>query len=190
MSALALEHRLFTVEEYHAMGEAGILLEDDRVELIDGQIIAMSPIGGPHIRLVNRVERFFASQLYAQEPPLAIVSVQNPVRLNRYNEPEPDVVLLHPETDDSEATPTPDDVLLLVEIAVSGLSYDRNIKLPRYAKAGIPEVWIVAAEDKQIEAYRQPVSGGYTVEHTFSIEDRVSVEALPELEALPVERLF
>ena len=105
MPTLIEKQRLFTADEYHALGAAGILSEDDRVELIDGYIIAMSPIGNRHFHCVNRLNLLFTERLYRRRPPEAIVSVQNPVRLSNYGEPEPDVALLRPDLDKSRLPP-------------------------------------------------------------------------------------
>src|ERR671938_544657 len=132
--------RCFSVDEYYRMGEAGILTEDDRVELIEGEIIEMSPIGSRHAACVNRLNTLLGRHLRQT----AIVSVQNPIRLDAYSEPEPDVALLRPRADYYESGhPTPADALLIVEVADTSADYDRIIKLPLYAKAGIPEAWLV-----------------------------------------------
>ncbi len=137
------------------MGEAGILTEDDRVELIDGQIIEMSPVGGPHLHCVGRLTRLFVSRT----TPDVLVSVQSPVRLTDDTEPEPDLALVR--TSDEERVPRAADVLLLVEVSDTTLEKDREVKLPRYAAAGLPEVWIVNLPDDRLEVYRQPAPGGY-----------------------------
>lgn len=150
--------RLFTVHEYHKMAEIGLLTEDDRVELIEGEILVMPPIGEGHFGRVNRFTRIFVRAFSSD----AVVHIQNPVRLGLRNEPEPDVVLLRYREDDYEGKfPEPEDVLLLVEIADSSLGYDRNTKLPLYAKAGIPEYWIVDLIHREIAVYRDPSRGKY-----------------------------
>jgi Uma2 family endonuclease len=131
--------RLFTVDEYYRMAEAGILTHKDRVELIDGEIIKKSPIGDRHAGCVNQATRLFTLAFGKR----VVVSVQNPLRLSEYTEPEPDVVLLKPRDDDySTKKAVADDALLVVEVADTTSSYDSKVKLPRYAAAGIPEVWI------------------------------------------------
>jgi Uma2 family endonuclease len=153
-----ITRRKLDVDEYHRMGEAGILRDDDRVELIEGELVQMTPIGNPHAGTANRLTRLFVAAV----GPRAVVTVQNPVRLDRHNEPQPDLMLLRFRDDDYYGkTPTPDDVLLLVEVADSSLRYDRETKLPLYAKHGIPEVWIVNLADKLVEVCRDPGPDGY-----------------------------
>jgi Uma2 family endonuclease len=148
----------FTVAEYDRMGETGILTEDDRVELVEGEIIERSPIGRRHAASVGRLTNIFG-RLLAES---AIVWVQNPVVLNDYSEPQPDVALLKRRDDFYERSlPTPDDVLLVIEVADTTIEYDRQIKVPLYARAGIAEVWIVNLVDEQIEIYAQPVNDAY-----------------------------
>ena len=189
MPTLAEKQRLFTADEYHALAEAGILTEDDRVELIDGQIIAMSPIGSLHVHCVNRLNRLFTTQLYRHAPPEAIVSVQNPVRLNDRTEPEPDVVLLRPGMDQTRV-PIASDVLLLIEVADTTLAFDREVKLPRYAAAGIPEVWIVALEEDHVDVYRRPGSDGYLEHAVLARGEQATVAALPSVGPFDVEEML
>ena len=139
--------RLFTVDEYHRMGEAGIIHEDDRVELIDGEIIQMSAIGHRHMVCVNRANTLFI-QAFGKR---AVVSPQNPVRLSDWTEPQPDVVVFKPRADFyAKKKPVPADVLFTVEVADTTLAYDRNIKLPQYAAAGIPEFGL-ANKSRRVE---------------------------------------
>jgi Uma2 family endonuclease len=135
---MEVKRRRFTVHDYHRMGEAGILHEDDRVELIEGELVEMTAIGTRHFSCVNRLNRLLVMHVGDD----AIVSVQNPVRLNEYNEPQPDLTVIRPR-DYLESLPKPEDVLLLIEVSDTTLAYDRGVKLPLYARAGIREVWIV-----------------------------------------------
>jgi Uma2 family endonuclease len=152
-------HRV-DVAAYYKMAEAGILTPKDRVELIGGEIFDMAPIGSGHAGKTNRLNRLFAR---AAADGLALVSVQSPLRLDAYNEPEPDVMLLRPREDDyQERHPGAADVLLLVELSESSLAYDRGTKLALYAKFGVPEVWIVDLRDAAVEVYREPAGGAYT----------------------------
>lgn len=183
MTMLAEKQRRFTVDEYYAMACAGILTEDDRVELIDGLIIAMPPIGDPHFDCVNRLTRLFV----LRTDPKVVVSVQNPVRLNDFTEPEPDVVLIRPG---NAGVPGADEVLLLVEVADTTLAFDREIKVPRYAAAGIPEVWIVALPEERVEVYRKPGPAGYAGEASFGRGEELSVEALPDVRAFAVSEIL
>ncbi len=183
--ALAPRERLFTAEEYHALACAGVLTKDDRVELINGRIVTMSPVGPPHFHTVNRLERLFARRVYAAETDLAHVSVQNPVRLGVHDEPEPDLALLR--TDASEdRLPTPGDILLVVEVADSTLNEDRRVKRRLYAAAGVPELWIVALPLGLVEVYRSPQDGDYAAPLRLMPGDALTVEALPDLPPIPV----
>ena len=185
LALLAPREWTFTVDEYHALGRAGVLDEDSRVELIDGRLIVMSPIGTPHLLSVNRTERTFARRVYASEPPLAVVSVQNPLRLDDGTEPEPDVVLLRPGYE-ARGTPTPPDALLVVEVADSTVEYDRRVKAPRYARAGVPELWIVVLADRAVEVHRQPGPGGYASVRTAGEGEALGLLSLPDVAAVPV----
>lgn len=154
---LPAPHRL-TVSDYYRMAEAGILREDQRVELIDGAIIDMSPIGSRHAATVARINRLMVWSLGAQ----ATVSPQNPLRLSDYSEPEPDIALLRPRQDEYAAShPGPMDVVLLIEVADSSLRFDREVKLPLYARHGIPEVWLVDLEQDRVLVFREPGADGY-----------------------------
>lgn len=166
MSTLLVESELldsqprhhWTVAEYHRMGDVGLLNEDSRIELIDGELIEMAPIGSPHGGNVNRFIRLFSRVVGNQ----AIVAAQNPVALGGYSEPEPDIALLRWRADDYELShPHPEDVLLLIEVSDSTLRYDRDVKVPLYAKSGIPEVWLLDLQNRQLEIYREPINGEY-----------------------------
>ena len=180
MSTLTLQQRLLTVDEYHAMARANILTEDDRVELIDGKIIVMSPVGPKHIRCIIKLDNLLHRRIVSSDALDLFVSVQNPVRLNIHSEPEPDVALLR-LPDGPLGTPVPDDVLLLIEVADTSLAQDREVKLPRYAAAGIPEVWIVALEEEHVEVYRRPEAKGYAKRQIRRQHERLDIEALPTL---------
>jgi Uma2 family endonuclease len=138
------------------MAEAGILHEDDRVELIDGEIVEMSPIGGLHVNCVGRLTRILS--LFVGERYL--VNVQSPVRLDERREPQPDIALVH-DRKYGRSLPGPEDVLLLAEVAHTSLAYDRDVKLPLYAGAGIPEVWIVDLPKGIVERYTDPSGDDY-----------------------------
>jgi Uma2 family endonuclease len=157
--ALTLTRRQFTVHEYARMRESGILTEDDRVELLDGEIYEMSPIGPLHVGIVNKLNKILIQQVGDD----GIISIQNPIRLDDYGEPQPDIAILSPRDDYyAHALATPDDVLLLIEIADTSLDYDRDKKLPRYAAANISEVWIVDVNKQIVEQYTLPIQGEYT----------------------------
>lgn len=174
-----MERRLWTVQEYHAMAETGILREEDRVELVEGEIIAMSPIGVRHMACVNLLTDVFNYHFRGA----AIVSVQNAVRLNNQSEPEPDVVLLKYRDDYyAQQMPTAVDVLLLVEVADSTVPYDRSVKRPLYARAGITEYWLINLVDNSIEIHRQPQDGVYQEMRTYYKDDVVTAVAFSDTE--------
>jgi Uma2 family endonuclease len=159
---MSVQHarRYFTVSEFEQMGRAGILKEDDRVELVEGEIYEMSPIGKRHAACVARLTRILTQLLQNR----AIIWVQNPIRLNDFSEPQPDLCVLKPREDFYEgALPGPADVLLVIEVSDTTLEYDRQVKVPLYARAGVPEAWVVNLADGEIETYSHPAGGVYTV---------------------------
>jgi Uma2 family endonuclease len=169
--------RRFTVHEYHRMGDAGITHEDDRIELLDGELVEMAAIGTRHFSCVNRLNHLLVGRVGDD----VIVSVQNPVRLNEYTEPQPDVALIRAR-DYSESLPTPDDVLLLIEVSDTTLAYDRGLKLSRYAQAGIPEVWTVDLEGENIEHYTGPSGDLYRHVALARRGETLQTSALPSRE--------
>ena len=181
-STTVVRPRRFTSGEVQAMLRAGILHEDDPLELIDGQLVVMSPIHDPHIVCVNRLNRLFVERT---DPEVA-VSVQNPVRIDEHNEPEPDVVL----STALDGAPRPDDVLLLVEVSGSTLDYDRDVKRSLYARAGLPEVWIVNLDDQQIEVHRNPDGDVYRTRHLTGLDDTVTPERPAPIGTVPVRDIL
>ena len=178
--------RRISVHEYHAMGEVGILGMDERVELIDGEIITMSPIGPEHGASVDTGTYFLVSLVRNR----AIVRVQGNVRLDEYNEPEPDFTLLKWRDDFyRHQLPGPDDVLLIIEVSDSSLSYDRNRKLALYAHFGVPEVWIANILARVVEVYRDPVDGEYTNSRVYSPGETLSPVAFEDVE-IPVSQFI
>lgn len=170
--------RKFTVEEYYKLEEAGILKEDDRVELIEGEIVEMAPIGSRHFAAVNRLMRLLDRQIGDR----GIVSVQNPLLLSERSMPQPDIVLLAPSSDDyRHRIPGPENTLLIVEIADSSLQYDRLTKAPLYARAGIAEVWLVDLVQNCIEVYRQPQAGEFSKHLRFDRGSEVSPQPFPDI---------
>lgn len=148
----------FTVEEFYHMYEAGIFKDDERVELIEGEIIHMTPVGSWHSAVVDRLTQLFVEHFSA----FAIVRIQGPVLLSYLSEPLPDVILMKRKEDYySSGHPNPDDVFLIVEVSDSTIRYDRKIKVPLYARSGIAEVWIVNLNDDCIEVYRKPSLSDY-----------------------------
>ena len=154
---MSVTKHCFTVEEYHKMGESGIFGEDDRVELVEGEVVEMTPIGGRHLWVVNRLTDVLAD--FREMGPF-VISVQNPVVLGEYEEYQPDLALLRRDAPGGKV-PRAEDVLLVVEVADTSLQYDREEKLPRYARAGIPEVWIVNVREEVIEIYADASPSGY-----------------------------
>jgi Uma2 family endonuclease len=153
-------HRI-SVEAFHRMGETGILGPEDRVELIDGEIIDMSPIGAWHAAIVDILARHFGR--CAGES--LFVRCQNPLRLDDVNEPEPDIAILRPRADFyTTGHPGPADVLLVIEVADTSLAYDLGTKVPLYARHGIPEVWVIDAATRRTRVFRQPTGGRYADE--------------------------
>jgi Uma2 family endonuclease len=171
--------RRFTVEDYHRMGRAGILAEDDRVELIEGEIVEMPPIGSPHGGAVKTLN-WLLSRVVGDR---AIVAVQDPVVIGDLSEPQPDLMLLRPRADFYRTShPEPEDVLLLVEVADTTGAYDRRVKLPLYARAGIAECWLVDLGTGAIEVHRSP--SGETYEERWEVRPgrRLAPAAFPDAE--------
>ena len=171
-------HRI-TVDEYHRMAEVGLLAPDARVELIEGEIIDMAPIGPPHSSVVNQLLRLLVLAVGNS----AIVQSQGAVRLNLRNEPEPDLALFKPRPDFyRHRHPTGEDTLLVVEVCESSLRYDRNIKVPLYARHGVPEVWLVDLVNGQLLTFRSPVDGNYEQQTSTTSPAIVPVSGLPGVE--------
>ena len=184
--AVDLQVRRFTVAEYLAMAQAGILTEDDRVELIDGVVTDMAPVGSRHLGCVNCYNRELTEAVGRR----AIVQVQSPVRLDDNTEPQPDVALLREKADGyASGHPGPEDVLLLIEVADSSLGYDRNEKLPRYARAGIPEVWLTVLPEGVVEAHTEPTETGYSVTRRLRAGDVLRPGCFDDVE-IPVDAVM
>ena len=169
--------RRFTVEEFCAMADAGILCEDERIELLDGEIIVMAPIGEPHEDGTDRL----GSDLIFRLRGRARVRVQSSIRLDDYGLPEPDILVVRERDDYHRARPTPADVLLLIEIADSSLEFDREVKLARYAEAGIPEVWIANLRARQVEGFADPVESTYRSRRVVPAHGSISPLAFPDV---------
>lgn len=177
---------LISVDEYYRMAEVGLLAPDARVELIEGEIIDMVPPGSRHARTVDHLTRLFILAVGDR----AIVRSQNPSRLDRRSEPQPDLALVAPRADEyGESHPEPADTLLIVEVSDSSLGFDRDVKLPLYARHGIPEVWIVDLQHSELHVYRSPHEGRY-IDHRHTHEPGLtSVAALSGLD-MDLSRLF
>jgi Uma2 family endonuclease len=177
--SVQLQKRLFTVQEYHLISEAGILSEGDRVELIEGEIVKMAAIGTRHASCVKRLTRRFS--LIPEEQ--ATLGVQDPIQLTERTEPQPDVVLLQPRADYyATAHPIPSEVLLLVEVSDSTVDYDRDVKVSIYSRSGIQEVWLIDLVENCLEVYRQPGPNGYSLMLKFWRGQQVAPLAFPEFE--------
>lgn len=178
MAAVATRYR-FTVAEYHRMAEAEVLPRGKRVELIDGEVVEMSAVGRRHVGCVNRLDALLQKRLTPHD---VIVQVQNPVVLPEHHEPEPDITVLRFRADYySDGLAEPGDVLLLIEVADSSLAFDQGVKLPIYARAGIPEVWIVDLEGAMIERNVGPQGDVYTLTERISRGGVISCSTLPTI---------
>ena len=175
--AFAIKRHRLTADDFLRMAEAGMLRDGDRVELIDGEIVDMPPIGAAHAGTLIELTRLFTERADRK----AFVSVQNPLRLGEDSMPRPDLALLRPRPDGYRTRhPGPGDVLLLVEVCDSSAAYDREVKVPLYAGHGVPEVWLADLTEGIVERYRQPGPAGYAKAETCRGEDRLAPERLPE----------
>jgi Uma2 family endonuclease len=182
--ALEPQRHRFTVAEYERMGAAGIFGEDDRVELIAGEIIEMSPIGRRHVVAVDRLANRFGRRLGAR----VIVRVQSPVRLGEQDEPQPDVVLLRARDDFyASSDPTSADLLLVVEVAETSLRYDRRVKIPLYARHGVAEAWLLDVTRRTLTVFRDPAPTGYRTGRVPRPGDRLAPLAFPDVAFDPSE---
>lgn len=178
MPAALPQRLLFTVGDYYRMADVGILAEDDAVELIEGEIIRMSPTGSRHASRVKKLNRLLTMNLGEA----AIVAVQDPVHLGDLSEPEPDLSVLRPRDDFYENRhPTPDDVLLLIEVSDSSLDFDHQVKLPLYARYDIQEVWVVDLRNTRVEVYRGPQGSNYSDHREVQRGESLSPQSFPDL---------
>lgn len=186
MDTAAVVRKRFTIGEYQQMAAVGVLDEDDRVELIEGEIVEMSPLGPQPSACVTRLTELF----YRIGNPSVTIRVQDPIRLGDFSAPQPDVVIVNRRDDRySRGHPEPEDVLLLVEVSESSLAYDRDVKLPLYARAGISEVWLVALLPQVLEVYRAPSEDGYGEKRTLRRGQLIAPAHLPDAE-LAVEHIL
>ncbi len=181
-----ITRRRITVEEYEAMYEAGVFKPDERLELINGEILKVAPMNAPHMSYVIRLSRIFTERLAKR----AIVSTQLPVVINEESEPEPDISILRWRSDDYfSGKPSVQDVYAIIEVASTSLVYDRRIKLPLYARADVPEVWIVKVQERELEVYRSPKGEAYSESRVLKPSDVVSLLAFPDVE-IPLSEVF
>jgi len=175
--------RRFTVDEYHKMADAGILGEDDRVELLDGEIVEMPAIKVPHAACVDSLNMLFAQRIGDR----GIVRIQSPIYIDDINEPQPDVILLKPgDYMNRRYHPGPDDILLVIEVAGTTLRTDRRDKMPRYARAGMQETWLVNLPKKMVEVYSNPEDGKYGNVQRVGRGHTIAPQARPDV-AIRVE---
>jgi Uma2 family endonuclease len=173
---LLRRHRL-TVAQYHRMGEVGVLAPGARVELVEGEVVDMAPIGSRHAAAVKRLISMFSGLVDGR----AQLAVQDPLHLDDHSEPQPDLMLLAPREDFyAAAHPRPADVLLLVEVADTTSRYDREVKLPLYARHGVVEVWLVDLDEGLVHLLREPRDGRYTQIQVSATPGVVAPQALPE----------
>ncbi len=170
-----LQRRRFTADEYHRMAETGVLCHDDRVELVGGEIVEMTPIGSQHAACVDRLMVLLQRSVEGR----GILRVQGPIRLDAHSELQPDLSVLKPQADFyASAHPGPGDVLFLVEVADASLRYDRDIKVSLYARAGIRESWLVDLKNQCVEMFTGPTPDGYRACRQIRPGDRLTSEAL------------
>ena len=175
--SVAVSRRRFTADDYQRMGQAGILRREDHVELIDGEIIAMTPIGTRHCASVDRANRAFVTKAGDS----AIVRVQGSVRLDLYSEPEPDLVLLRPRADFyASAHPGPADILLIVEVAESSIEYDREVKARVYARSSVHEYWLADLNENVLLQHSSPDNGTYESVRRYTRGQSLTPQLLPE----------
>ncbi len=174
---VAVTTRKFTVDEYHTMIQSGILHEDDRVELLVGKIVEISPIGKNHAACVDNLAELFIVSLAGK----ARIRIQNPLVLSDFSEPQPDIMILKYRKDAyGNKLPRPDDVFLLVEVGEMSVEKDRQMQLPLYARAGIREVWLIDLVNEVVERYLEPAKEQYRRIERFEIGDEISPQAFPE----------
>jgi Uma2 family endonuclease len=183
---LEVKRHRFTAREHRAMGEAGVLGEDDRVELVDGEIVDMAPIGSRHLSCVVALTHLLVERAQGRY----FVSVQNPVRLSERDEPQWDLTLLRRKPDPAASgPPDAEDVLAVVEVSDTTLCYDRNVKQPLYARARISEAWVIDLKAGNVEVHSEPVPDGYRESRSFGSGDRVA-SGIAEGFSVPVDEVF
>ena len=172
--SLVVAEKLYTIDDYHKMIKVGIIQSNDRVELINGKILKMSPVSsnhGGHVKCINK----FLNKILEN----VIIGVQDPIIVNNYSQPEPDITILKPRKDFYTIShPKPDDVLLLIEVSLSTLDFDKTTKLQLYASAGIQEYWIININEATVEIYRNPSGKKYKSNEIAEDEDEITIIAL------------
>ena len=170
------QRHAISAEEYLRMGDSGVFAPEARLELIEGEIVEMAPIGSPHAGMVNTLNWL----LTRAAGELAVVAVQNPLIVGDRSVPQPDLALLRPRADHySRSHPTSADVLLLIEVADTTLAFDLGTKVPLYARSGIAEAWVIDVQERAVRVFRDPSASGYRTSFTVSGGESVAVLALP-----------
>jgi Uma2 family endonuclease len=167
----------WSAEEYQKLGEVGIFHEDDRVELLNGDIVIMAPIGIRHVKAIRRLTKFMVLT-YSK---FCVVDPQNPLMIDGHSVPQPDILLLRPSADMRDSVPIPEDVLLLIEVADSSLLYDMRDKRDAYARTGISEYWILDLAHNQLHVFREPSTSGYRSEKVICADESVAPLAFPDI---------
>ena len=184
MSVLTVENRVpkripITVDMYHYMAESGVFQPDERLELIDGEIFEMSPVGSLHVRCVNFLNDFLVRKLAGEY----LVSIQNPIISANDTEPQPDLTILRRHDDLYKYhLPTGSDTLIVIEVADTSASFDRNRKFPKYAQAGIPEAWLIDLKREGVEIHSDPAPNGYSIVKTYRRGEKIISKVLPSIE--------
>ena len=184
MSVLAVENRVpkhipISVDLYHYMAENGVFRPDERVELIDGEIFEMSPVGSLHVRCVNFLTRYLVRKLGDEY----LVSIQNPIISAFDTEPQPDLTILRYKEDFyKDNLPTGLDTIIVVEVADTSASFDRNRKFPKYAQAGIPEAWLIDLKREAVEVHSDPAPNGYSLVKTYRRGEKITSNVIPSVE--------
>ncbi|MGI0479173.1 Uma2 family endonuclease [Geminocystis sp. CENA526] len=183
---LTLPRKKFALEEYHQIIASGVLREDYLIELINGEIFEMSPVGFRHASCVKKINYLFAEKLGSK----VIIGVQDPIKLNDNSEPQPDLVLLKPRDDFyANQHPTPENIFLLIEVADSSIDYDRNFKIPIYAENKIKEVWLVDLNQNLLEVYQNPQKNYYQNIKKLCSEDSLTLTQ-PEVITISLDRIL
>lgn len=177
VSVPVTRHR-FTVVEYERMGQIGIFAEDERVELVCGEVIEMPPSGERHAACVDFLTQLITLRLRRS----AIVRVQSPIRLDEHSQPQPDITILKRRDDFyRHAHPGPEDILLIIEVSDTTLEYDMKVKVPLYARAGIPETWVVNLRGGRVKTYVDPAKGAYQTITSYARGDELQSHSLASL---------
>ncbi|MBD2395112.1 Uma2 family endonuclease [Cyanobacterium aponinum FACHB-4101] len=183
---LTLPRKKFAIEEYHQIIASGVLKEDYLIELINGEIFEMSPVGFRHASCVNKLNQLLSLKLGNK----AIISIQNPIKLNDNSEPQPDIVLLKPRHDFyANQHPTVEDIFLLIEVADSSIEYDRTFKIPIYAENKVQEVWLVDLNQNLLEVYQNPQTNYYQNIKKLSSQDSITLTQ-PETITVKLDRIL